>query len=55
MTLDPQVALLVTMTMAVGWTMCFAGVKKHMLEHKRRRRTCPSCGRTIDGRVCNAH
>ena len=55
MMLDPQVVLLATMMMAVGWTMCFAGVKKHMLELKRRRRVCPSCGRAISGRVCDAH
>ncbi len=55
MMLDPQVAMLVAMTMAVAWTMCFAGLKKHMLELKRRRRICPSCGRPISGRVCNAH
>ena len=41
--------------MAAGWTMYFAGLQKHMLEHKQRRRVCPSCGRRIDGRVCNAH
>ena len=55
MTLDPQLALIVGMTMAVAWTMCFAGLKKHMLELKRRRRICPSCGRTIRGPVCNSH
>ncbi len=55
MTLDPQLAVLVALMMAVGWTMCFAGLKKHMLELKRRRRICPSCGRTISGRVCNSH
>jgi hypothetical protein len=55
MTVDPQLALSAAMLMAVGWTMLFAGTKKHMLELKQRRRVCPSCGRTIDGRVCNAH
>jgi hypothetical protein len=55
MTFDPQIATLAALLMAVGWTMWFAGLKKHMLEHKPRRRICPSCGRPIDGRVCRAH
>jgi len=55
MMLDPQLALAAALMMAVGWTMCFAGLKKHMLEPRRRRRVCPSCGRPISGRVCNAH
>ena len=55
MTFDPQIATFVALAMAVGWTMTFAGVKKHMLEQKARRRRCPSCGRSITGRVCNAH
>ena len=55
MMVDPQLATAVAMLMAVGWTMCFAGLRKHMLELKRRRRVCPSCGRPIQGRVCDAH
>ncbi len=55
MTFDPQIAILVALFMAVGWTMTFAGVKKNVLEHKQRRRVCPSCGRAIHGRVCQAH
>ncbi len=41
--------------MAFVWTMAFAGMKKHALELKQRRRRCPSCGRRIDGRVCQSH
>jgi hypothetical protein len=41
--------------MAIGWTMTFSGLKKHMLELKRRKRVCPACGRHIEGRVCEAH
>ena len=41
--------------MAIGYTMFFAGVKKNVLEHRQRRRVCPSCGRSIRGRVCDAH
>ncbi|HVM68670.1 MAG TPA: hypothetical protein VM204_02405 [Gaiellaceae bacterium] len=55
MTFDPHLAATMAMLMAVCWTMCFAGMKKHMLELKQRRRVCPSCGRTIHGRVCNSH
>jgi hypothetical protein len=35
--------------------MTFAGMKKHALELRQRRRRCPSCGRRIDGRVCREH
>jgi len=55
MTLDPQTATLAALIMAVGWTMTFTGLKKQMLELKRRKRVCPACGRSIDGRVCQAH
>ena len=43
------------LVMALGWTMMFAGVKKRALELKQRKRRCPSCGRTIDGRICREH
>jgi hypothetical protein len=55
MTLDPQMLLLAGLTMAIGYTMFLTGLKKHALELKRRRRICPSCGRIITGRVCEAH
>ena len=55
MTFDPHFVTLAALMMAVGWTMTFSGLKKHMLELKRRKRTCPSCGRSIDGPVCQAH
>jgi len=32
--------------------MAIAGVQKNALEWKRRKRTCPSCGRAISGRTC---
>jgi ribosomal protein L32 len=32
--------------------MMAAGVEKSALEHKRRHRVCPSCGRRIAARVC---
>ncbi len=55
MTLDPQTTVLVALIMGVGWTMYFSGLKKHLLEPKRGRRVCPSCGRHITGRTCTAH
>ena len=55
MTPDPQIALFLALAMAIGWTMTFAGLKKNALELKNRKRTCPSCGRNIVGRVCSAH
>ena len=53
--IDPQIAMLAVLTMAIGYTMYFAGLKKNMLELKHRKRICPSCGRNIVGRHCNAH
>jgi hypothetical protein len=55
MTPDPELAVLAALTMAIGYTMLFSGLKKRALELKRGRRTCPSCGRTIVGTVCREH
>ncbi len=55
MTLDPQLVMFAALAMAVGWTMTFSGLKKHLLEQKRRRRVCPACGRHISGAVCREH
>jgi len=54
MALDPQLTSIVAVA-AVGWTMVASGKTKKLLETKRRRRRCPSCGRTIDGRTCDRH
>jgi hypothetical protein len=43
--LDPQMASLFALTSGVGYLMVMSGVGKSMLDWKRRR-TCPSCGRT---------
>jgi hypothetical protein len=53
MNLDP--ITLAALVMALAWTMAFAGLKKHVLELKRRTRRCPSCGRRIEGRTCDLH
>jgi len=54
MHLDPNVALPTVVTLAAGWLMITAGLNKSALEHRRRRRVCPSCGREIQARVCAA-
>ena len=55
MTLDPQIVSVAALAMAIGWTMTFSGLTKHALELKRRKRICPSCGRSIAGAVCKEH
>jgi hypothetical protein len=55
MTLDPQLVSFAALAMAIGWTMTFSGLTKHALELRRRKRICPSCGRTIHGAVCREH
>ena len=55
MTLDPQIVVFTALAMAVAWTMTFSGLSKNALELKRRKRTCPSCGRHISGAVCREH
>jgi hypothetical protein len=50
-----QTLTLIFSTTGIGYLMVRAGLSKHALEHRRRRRICPSCGRVIHGRVCNSH
>ena len=50
--LDPQILAMLVGTTGVGFLMLMAGVQKSALEWRRRRRSCPSCGRVIEGRVC---
>jgi NADH pyrophosphatase NudC (nudix superfamily) len=52
MILDPHLAVLMTSIAGVGVLMSLAGLQKSALEWKRRRRTCPSCGRQLRGRAC---
>jgi hypothetical protein len=54
MHLSPQLAVAAVTTLAAGWLMIVAGLQKSVLERRRRRRLCPSCGREIRGRVCPA-
>jgi recombinational DNA repair protein RecR len=53
MALDPHTATLAVLTLGIGWVMAAAGLQKNALELRRRRRTCPSCGRHIETRVCS--
>ncbi|HSL66089.1 MAG TPA: hypothetical protein VK874_15650 [Gaiellaceae bacterium] len=52
--MTPQLAGLFAATTGVGFLMMLMGVQKSMLEWRGRRRSCPSCGRRIEGRVCGA-
>jgi hypothetical protein len=54
MTINLHIAMLVLLTLGIGWVMTVAGVQKSALEWRRRRRICPSCGREIQARVCTA-
>ncbi len=48
----PQLVGLLAASTGVGCLMVFAAVQKHALEWRRRERSCPSCGRRIEARVC---
>ena len=51
--LDPHTATVAVATLGIGWMMAVAGLQKSALELKRKRRTCPSCGRHMTARVCS--
>ena len=51
MTLDPQLTTFFAITMGIGYLMIQSGLQKSMLEWRRRKRTCPSCGR--ESGVCS--
>jgi hypothetical protein len=53
MTPDPHIALVGMTTLVVGYLMAAAGIQKSALEWRRKRRTCPSCGRHIQARICS--
>jgi hypothetical protein len=52
MHMNLQVLIAVVTTLGAGWLMMAAGVEKNLLERRRRRRVCPSCGHVILARVC---
>jgi len=49
---DPNTTLLAVVTTGAGYLMVVAGLHKSLLEWRRSTRTCPSCGRAIQERVC---
>jgi hypothetical protein len=52
MHLDPHVTIAAVSTLGAAWLMIKAGLAKSALEHRQRRRVCPSCGKVIRSRVC---
>ncbi|MDP9231402.1 MAG: hypothetical protein M3O73_01410 [Actinomycetota bacterium] len=48
-----QLTAALAATTGAGFLMIVAGVQKRVLEHRERRRICPSCGRELTSRVCN--
>jgi hypothetical protein len=47
-TLDPQLTTLFVVTTGIGYLMIQSGLQKSMLEWRRRKRHCPSCGRQTE-------
>ena len=52
LTSDPQMMIIAALTTGVGYLMIQSGLSKSALELKRRRRTCPSCGRHLETCGC---
>jgi hypothetical protein len=50
--LTPQLVGLIAASSGVALMMALAGVQKNALEWRRTQRSCPSCGRRIQARVC---
>ena len=50
--LSPELVALFATSTGVGLLMIVAGVQKNALEWRRRRRSCPSCGRVIESQRC---
>lgn len=52
MAMNLHIAMLVMLTVGIGWVMMKAGLQKSALEWRQKRRVCPSCGREMQTRVC---
>jgi exosome complex RNA-binding protein Csl4 len=50
--LGSQIALVAAVTTGIGVVMIRLGLDRGALVRRRASRTCPSCGRTIERRVC---
>ncbi len=44
--MDPHLTLTMVLATGAAWLMTKAGLAKNLLEPKRRKVSCPSCGRT---------
>jgi hypothetical protein len=53
-TLDPQLTTLFIVTTGIGYLMIQSGLQKSMLEWRRRKRHCPSCGRQTEICACRS-
>jgi hypothetical protein len=53
MKLDLHTAVLAGTTLGAGWLM-MTGLRKRVLELRRPRRICPSCGTQIRARTCRS-
>jgi hypothetical protein len=50
---DLQIVGLMAVTTGAGWLMIESGVFKNLLERRRDRRVCPSCGRDTNSCRCS--
>jgi len=50
-----QTLTLLISSTGIGFLMILSGLHKNVLEVRRGRRICPSCGREICGRTCDSH
>jgi recombinational DNA repair protein RecR len=50
--LTPQLASLAFVTTGVGIAMSRLGMRHGLLEARRKRQRCASCGRVLQARVC---
>jgi hypothetical protein len=53
-TVDPQITSLIAVTTGIGYLMIQSGLQKSMLEWRRRKRHCPSCGRQSTVCACKS-
>jgi hypothetical protein len=51
--LTPQLASLAFVTRGVGIAMSRLGIRHGLLEARRKRQRCASCGRVLQARVCS--
>lgn len=52
MGLNLHILILAVLSCGAGYVMIVAGLQKNVLEWRRKRRNCPTCGRELKTRVC---